>query len=51
MLSLLLLNEGLKFLDTVGTTEIEACGADSSVVEIQSRSAMKQENRLSLAVD
>ena len=45
-----ILDEGLKILDTVGTTD-SACGVDSSVVEIQSRSSMKQENQLSLAVD
>ena len=46
-----ILDEGMKILDTVGTTGIQACGEDSSVVEIQSRSSMKQENQLSLAVD
>lgn len=45
-----ILDEGLKILDTVGTTD-SACGGDSSVVEIQSRSSMNQENQLSLAVD
>lgn len=45
-----ILDEGMKILDTVGTTD-SACGGDSSVVEIQSRSSMKQENQLSLAVD
>lgn len=37
-----ILNEGMKILDTVGTTG-SACGVDSSVVEIQSRSTVKQE--------
>lgn len=37
-----ILDEGMKILDTVGTTE-SACGVDSSVVEIQSRSTVKQE--------
>ena len=46
-----ILDEGLKFLDMAGTAQIQACGEDSSVVEIQSRSSMKQENQLSLAVD
>lgn len=45
-----ILDESMKILDTVGTTD-SACGGDSSVVEIQSRSSMKQENQLSLAVD
>jgi putative transposase len=37
-----ILDEGMKILDTVGTTG-SACGVDSSVVEIQSRSTVKQE--------
>ena len=45
-----ILDESMKILDTVETTD-SACGGDSSVVEIQSRSSMKQENQLSLAVD
>ena len=46
-----ILDEGLKFLDnTVGTTEIKACGVDSSVL-FESRSTMKQESRQSLAGD
>lgn len=45
-----ILDESMKILDTVGTMD-SACGGDSSVVEIQSRSSMKQENQLSLAVD
>ena len=40
-----ILNEGMKILDTVGTTD-SACGVDSSVVEIQSRSTVKQESPL-----
>lgn len=40
-----ILNEGMKILDTVETTE-SACGVDSSVVEIQSRSTLKQECHL-----
>ena len=40
-----ILDEGLKILDTVGTTG-SACGEDSSVVEIQLRSSMKQESPL-----
>lgn len=43
-----ILDEGMKILDTVGTTD-SACGEDNSFVEIQSRSSMKQENQLSLA--
>lgn len=42
-----ILDEGMKTLDTVGTTD-SACGVDSSVVEIQSRSTLKQESPLSL---
>jgi len=38
-----ILSKGMKILDTVGTTGIHACGEDSSVVEIQSRSSVKQE--------
>ena len=45
-----ILDEGMKILDTVGIAGC-ACGVDSSVVEIQSRSTVKQENQLSLAVD
>ena len=45
-----ILDEGMKILDTVGTIG-SACGEDSSVVEIQSKSSMKQENQLSSAVD
>ncbi len=40
-----ILDEGLKILDTVGTTG-SACGVDSSFVEIQSRSTVKQESPL-----
>lgn len=40
-----ILDEGMKILDTVGTTG-RACGVDSSVVKIQSRSTMKQEGPL-----
>ena len=40
-----ILDEGMKILDTVGTTG-SACEVDSSVVEIQSRSTMKQESPL-----
>ena len=40
-----ILDEGMKILDTVGTTG-SACGVDSSVVEIQSRSTVKQESPL-----
>ena len=40
-----ILDEGMKILDTVGTMG-SACGVDSSVVEIQSRSTMKQESPL-----
>ena len=40
-----ILNEGMKILDTVGTTD-SACGVDSSVVEIQSRSTLKQEGTI-----
>ena len=46
-----ILSKGMKILDTVGTTGIHACGEDSSVVEIQSRSSVKRENQLSSAVD
>jgi putative transposase len=46
-----ILSKGMKILDTVGTTGIHACGEDSSVVEIQSRSFVKRENQLSSAVD
>lgn len=53
-----ILDEGLQNLDnllynknTVGTTEINACGEDSSFVEIHSRSSMKQENQLYLTID
>lgn len=38
-----ILDEGMKILDTVGTTD-SACGVDSSVVNIQSRSTLKQES-------
>jgi len=38
-----ILDEGLKILDRAGTAQIQACGEDSSVVEIQSRSSVKQE--------
>ena len=40
-----ILDKGMKILDTVGTTG-NACGVDSSVVEIQSRFTMKQEGSL-----
>lgn len=40
-----ILDEGMKILDTVGTTG-SACGVDSSVVEIQSRSTLNQESPL-----
>lgn len=46
-----ILDEGMKILDRAGTARIEACEVDSSVVEIQSRSTMKQENQLSFVVD
>ena len=38
-------DEGMKILDTVGTADC-ACGVDSSVIEIQSRSTLKQESPL-----
>jgi putative transposase len=38
-----ILDEGMKILDTVGTAD-SACGVDSSVVNIQSRSTLKQES-------
>lgn len=38
-----ILDEGLKILDRVGTTQIQACGEDNSFVAIQSRSSMKHE--------
>ena len=40
-----ILDEGMKILDTVGTTG-SACEVDSSVVEIQYRSTVKQESPL-----
>ena len=40
-----ILDEGMKILDTVGTMGC-ACGVDSSFVEIQSRSTLKQEGSL-----
>ena len=40
-----ILDEGMTILDTVGTMG-SACGVDSSVVEIQSRSTVKQESPL-----
>ena len=40
-----ILDEGMKILDTVGTTD-SACGVDSSVIEIQSRSTLKQEGHI-----
>ena len=46
-----ILDEGMKILDRAGTARIEACRVDSSVVEIQSRSTMKQENQPSFVVD
>lgn len=46
-----ILDEGMKILDRAGTARIEACGVDSSAVEIQSRSTMKQESHPSLAGD
>ena len=42
-----ILNEGLRILDTVGTTEIQACGEDSSVSVLKHRSSTKQENHTS----
>lgn len=44
-----ILDEGLRILDTVGTTDC-ACGGDSSVL-FESRSSMKQENRKSATVE
>lgn len=46
-----ILNEGMKILDRYGTDQIEACGEDSSFVEIQSKSSTKQENQHALVVD
>lgn len=43
--------EGLRMLDRAGTAQIQACGEDSSIIEIQSRSSMKQENNASLTCD
>ena len=39
-----ILSEGMKILDRAGTAQIQACGEDSSIAEIQSRSSVKQEN-------
>ena len=56
-----ILSEGMKILDTVGMTEIKACGELSSISEMKFSNPMKQEycnsvlgsreNKLSLAVD
>ena len=46
-----ILNEGIKILDRAGTAQIEACGEDSLVAEIQSKSTMKQENQHTIVVD
>lgn len=45
-----ILDEGMKILDTVGTTG-SACRVDSSVVEIQSRSTLKQESPMFKQID
>ena len=39
-----ILSECMKILDRAGTAQIQACGEDSSIAEIQSRSSVKQEN-------